>query len=74
MNTKKNIIIGILALSLQGAFAQFKTNIPLDNNVKTGKLKNGLTYYILHNEEPKERASFYFVQNVGAILEDDNQN
>ena len=74
MNTKKNIIIGILALSLQGAFAQFKTNIPLDNNVTTGKLKNGLTYYVLHNEEPKDRASFYFVQNVGAILEDDNQN
>jgi zinc protease len=74
MNTKKNIILGILALSFQGAFAQFKTNIPLDKSVTTGKLKNGLTYYILHNEEPKERASFYFVQNVGAILEDDNQN
>lgn len=74
MNTKKNIIIGILALSFQGAFSQFKTNIPLDKNVTTGKLKNGLTYYILHNEEPKDRASFYFVQNVGAILEDDNQN
>ena len=74
MYTKKNIIIGILALSVQGAFAQFKTNIPLDKNVTTGKLKNGLTYYILHNEEPKDRASFYFVQNVGAILEDDNQN
>lgn len=74
MYTKKNIIIGILVLSVQGAFAQFKTNIPLDKNVTTGKLKNGLTYYILHNEEPKDRASFYFVQNVGAILEDDNQN
>ncbi|QGK73670.1 pitrilysin family protein [Flavobacterium sp. SLB02] len=74
MYTKKNIIIGILALSVQGAFAQFKTNIALDKNVTTGKLKNGLTYYILHNEEPKDRASFYFVQNVGAILEDDNQN
>ncbi|OIV40226.1 M16 family metallopeptidase [Flavobacterium johnsoniae] len=74
MNTKKTIIIGIMALSFQGAFSQFKTNIPLDKNVTTGKLKNGLTYYILHNEEPKDRASFYFVQNVGAILEDDNQN
>ncbi|KFF04105.1 M16 family metallopeptidase [Flavobacterium reichenbachii] len=74
MYTKKTIIIGIMALSFQGAFSQFKTNIPLDKNVTTGKLKNGLTYYILHNEEPKDRASFYFVQNVGAILEDDNQN
>ncbi|MGN7808831.1 M16 family metallopeptidase [Flavobacterium sp. 22076] len=74
MNTKKNIIIGIMALSFQGAFSQFKTNIPLNKDVVTGKLKNGLTYYIMHNEEPKDRASFYFVQNVGAILEDDNQN
>lgn len=74
MKTKKNIIIAIMALSFQGAFSQFKTTIPLHKNVTTGKLKNGLTYYILHNEEPKDRASFYFVQNVGAILEDDNQN
>ncbi|MEL1255920.1 insulinase family protein [Flavobacterium sp. DGU38] len=72
--TKKNILFGMLLLSFHGAFSQFKTTIPLDKNVTTGKLKNGLTYYILHNEEPKDRASFYFVQNVGAILEDDNQN
>ena len=51
MNTKKNIIIGILALSFQSAFSQFKTTIPLDKNVTTGKLKNGLRYYILHNED-----------------------
>ncbi|QOG02118.1 pitrilysin family protein [Flavobacterium sp. MDT1-60] len=74
MKTTKNIILGILFLSFNGVFAQFKTTIPLNKNVTTGKLKNGLTYYILHNEEPKDRASFYFVQNVGAILEDDNQN
>ncbi|PJJ07823.1 zinc protease [Flavobacterium sp. 1] len=72
--TKKNILFGILLLSFQGAFSQFKTTIPINKNVTTGKLKNGLTYYILHNEEPKDRASFYFVQNVGAILEEDNQN
>lgn len=71
---QKNIMIGIIMLSFQMTFSQFKTTIPLDKNVTTGKLKNGLTYYILHNEEPKDRASFYFVQNVGAILEEDNQN
>lgn len=48
--------------------------IPMDPNVRTGKLDNGLTYYVRHNEEPKERASFYIVQNVGAILENDDQN
>nr|WP_315242202.1 insulinase family protein [uncultured Flavobacterium sp.] len=56
------------------AFSQFTTTFALDKNVTTGKLKNGLTYYIRHNKEPKERASFYFVQNVGAILEEDSQN
>lgn len=48
--------------------------VPMDSTVKFGKLENGMTYYIKHNEEPKERASFYIIQNVGAILEEDNQN
>ena len=47
---------------------------PTSPNVKTGKLANGMTYYIQHNEEPKERASFYIIQNVGALLENDDQN
>jgi len=33
-----------------------------------------MTYYIKSNQEPKERASFYIIQNVGALLEEDNQN
>jgi zinc protease len=48
--------------------------LPLDPAVKQGVLENGLTYYIRHNEEPKNRASFYMIQNVGAILEEDSQN
>ena len=28
---------------------------------------NGMTYYIKSNQEPKERASFYIIQNVGAL-------
>ncbi|TKG89388.1 insulinase family protein [Puteibacter caeruleilacunae] len=62
--------IGIGGMSV----AQNKTTIPLNESVKYGKLGNGMTYYVLHNEEPKDRASFYFVQNVGAILEEDSQN
>ncbi len=48
--------------------------IPNDESVRTGVLENGMTYYIKSNQEPKERASFYIVQNVGALLEEDNQN
>lgn len=47
--------------------------LPIDPQVRYGKLPNGLTYYIRHNELPKERADFYIVQNVGSILEEDNQ-
>ncbi|MFV0472250.1 MAG: M16 family metallopeptidase [Paludibacteraceae bacterium] len=48
--------------------------LPIDKNIRCGKLNNGLTYYIRHNEEPKQRAEFYIVQKVGAILENDDQN
>ncbi len=54
--------------------SQINTPISLPETVKKGKLKNGMTYFIMHNEEPKDRASFYFSQNVGAILEDDDEN
>ncbi len=48
--------------------------LPLDPEVKYGVLDNGLTYYIRSNSEPQDRASFYMIQNVGAILEKDSQN
>ncbi len=48
--------------------------IPMDPNVRYGTLDNGLTYYIRHNDEPKNRAEFHLAQAVGATLEEDNQN
>ena len=47
--------------------------IPTDPDVRIGKLENGLTYYIRHNELPDDRADFYIAQKVGSILEEDNQ-
>ncbi|HDS06671.1 MAG TPA: insulinase family protein [Bacteroides sp.] len=48
--------------------------LPLDGKVRYGQLDNGLTYYIRANQEPRERASFYIIQNVGALLEEDHQD
>lgn len=48
--------------------------LPIDSAVRVGKLDNGLTYYIRHNEYPKQRAEFHIAQAVGAILEEDHQN
>lgn len=47
--------------------------LPLDTTVRTGKLLNGFTYYILHNEEPKNRVVFYLANKVGSVLETDQQ-
>ncbi len=80
MNTilKTKLVLLSILLTINFSFAQNGFNadekLPLNPNVRYGVLENGITYYVLHNEEPKERASFYIVQNVGAILESDNQN
>lgn len=47
--------------------------IPLDPDVKVGKLPNGLTYYIRKNAEPKNRAELRLVIRAGSVLETDNQ-
>ena len=45
------------------------------STVRTGRLPNGLTYYISRDAGASEgTAHFYLLQNVGAILEDDKQN
>lgn len=72
---KSVLITTAVILILQSfAIAGLAQQIPIDPDVRMGKLDNGLTYYIRHNEEPKERASFYIIQNVGALLENDEQN
>ncbi len=74
----KHLLFFLLTFCLIGssANAQYDLSapVPLDPNIRTGVLDNGLTYYIRHNAEPKERASFYIIQNVGSILEDDSQD
>jgi len=51
----------------------FSQTIPLDTAVHTGVLANGFTYYIRHNEEPKNRVDLYLVNKVGSLLEDEDQ-
>ena len=45
------------------------------STLRTGRLPNGLTYYISRDAGASEgTAHFYLLQNVGAILEEDKQN
>lgn len=65
--------LGLLLAALSMS-AQRADKLPIDKDVRVGHLDNGLTYYIRHNEQPKERAEFHIAQAVGAVLEEDNQN
>ena len=73
---KKHAFFIVLFISTLSLTAQNELNVmaPVDTAYRTGKLENGLTYYIRHNSEPAGRASYYIIQNAGAILENDSQN
>ena len=47
--------------------------LPWDTAVVRGVLPNGLTYYIQHNANPKDRAFFYIAQKVGSVQEEEDQ-
>lgn len=66
------MLVGALFMVQTVASAQ-DMPLPVDSAVRIGKLPNGLTYYIRHNEKPKGQADFYIAQKVGSILEDENQ-
>ena len=67
----KNILIAALLLVTSAIQAQMV--IPFDKDVRTGKLPNGLTYYIRYNNWPEHRANFYIAQKVGSIREEESQ-
>ena len=72
---KRLTSLATLLIMFVCAFAQMPqfTPLALKPEVKTGVLPNGLTYYILHNEQPKDRANFYIAQKVGSTLETQDQ-
>ena len=60
--------------TLSSNYAQDLTdNLPIDPQVKIGKLNNGLTYYIQQNKEPKNRLELRLVINAGSNCETDDQ-
>jgi len=70
---KKLISLLLTIFVVSAVQAQQMPPIPLDPAVKTGKLENGLTYYIRHNEWPEKRCDFYIAQRVGSMQEEDEQ-
>lgn len=70
MRLRKVFVVLFVVLLPLAASAQV---IKTDANVRVGKLKNGLTYYIRYNNRPENRADFYIAQKVGSVNEDESQ-
>ena len=66
---KRGYVLIVLLCSWQMIFAQAREDV-----FRHGRLKNGLTYYVRHTKTSPGHADFYLVQNVGALMEEDNQN
>ncbi|WP_281633475.1 M16 family metallopeptidase [Flavobacterium luteolum] len=74
--SKKISVLLLFIGSLTFAQAQnFKATDPIAVNqkIKKGLLPNGMTYYIYPTDVNKNTASYYIIQNVGSILENDQQ-
>ena len=71
----KRFLLSVAAFFVAAAaFAQDFQQLPNDPAVRVGKLDNGMTYYIRHNDKPAQRAEFYLATNVGAIQETPDQD
>ena len=67
-------LVALLMTTIAMAQINPKAHMQKDPSVRYGKLDNGLTYYIKHNEKPADRAEYYLFTNVGAIQESPAQD
>lgn len=47
--------------------------LPLDSSIVTGKLANGISYYIKYNNYPRGQVSFHLVHNIGSLAEEKDE-
>ena len=61
------------ALPTPASEAGLDTPLPFDPEVVRGTLSNGLSYYVRHNEEPRDRAQITLVVKAGSVHETEEQ-
>ena len=46
--------------------------LPLDPRIRAGVLANGLRYFVLPHQQPKQRAELWLAIDAGSVQEDDD--
>ena len=67
------LLISSFNLTIMGQTYNPNSPLPIDTRIKKGVLENGMTYYLHSTDVTKDVASYYIIQNVGSILENDDQ-
>ena len=67
------ITLFFLSINLSAQQINLNSPLPVDKTFKKGVLSNGMTYYLKSTDVTKNVASYYIIQNVGSVLENDNQ-
>jgi len=75
---KKKGVFTMLIVVLSSAWlhaqdVELETQMPAHKGVRKDTLANGLTYYLYHTNVVADVASYYLIQNVGSVLENENQ-
>jgi zinc protease len=84
MTTLKRIQIGFLLVLLltvtylaaspaQAPAPALSDSIPVEREITTNQLPNGIRYYVRANKKPEKRAELRLVVKAGSVLEDDDQ-
>ena len=63
----------VAVMAVVAVAAPKEEELPVDPELRIGRLENGLSYYIRHNEQPKGRAEFWLVQNTGSLVEEEDE-
>jgi zinc protease len=71
-------IASVLMLAGMDLFSQTISNnpadvLPMNPKIKTGKLSNGLTYFVLENKKPEKKAELRLLIKTGSLQEDNDQ-
>ena len=67
------VAVALIGISMTANAQMQVPAAPVDSAVRVGKLANGLTYYIRHNEYPKNQVDFHIAQKAGSVQEEESQ-
>lgn len=73
MRIFKTLLLLCLPLTVVAQEYDLNAPLPINADVRIGKLSNGLTYYIQKNKLPEKRVELRLAINAGSILEDEDQ-